>query len=65
MNALSFAKKDFVVSKREFACVVRTLFERAFSISNIKAGFAKCGIHPFDPDAIDQSKIMQPLDGSS
>ena len=63
-NALSFAK-DFVVSKREFACVVKTPFERAFSISNIKAGFAKCGIHLFDPDTIDQSKITQPLEGSS
>ena len=65
VHALSFAKKDFVVSKREFACVVKTPFEQAFSISNIKAGFAKCGIHPFDPDAIDQSKIMQPLEDSS
>ena len=65
VHALSLAKKDFVVLKHEFACVVKTPFERAFSISNIKAGFAKCGIHPFDPDAIDQSKIMQPLEGSS
>ena len=65
IHALSFAKKDFIVSKREFARVVKAPFERAFSISNIKAGFAKCGIHPFDPKAIDQSKIMQPLQGSS
>ena len=65
MHALSFAKKEFVVSKRVFARVVKTPFERAFSISNIKAGFAKCDIHPFDPDAIDQSKIMQPLESSS
>ena len=41
-KALSFAKNDFVVSKREFARVVKTHFEKAFSISNIKAGFAKC-----------------------
>ena len=56
--ALSFAKKDFVVSKREFARVVKTPFEKVFSMSNIKAGFAKCGIHPFDPNAIDQSKVL-------
>ena len=38
VHTLSFAKKDFVVSKREFSCVVKTPFEQAFSISNIKAG---------------------------
>ena len=38
VHALSIAKKDFVVSKREFACVVKTPFEKALSMSNIKAG---------------------------
>ena len=52
-------KKDFVVAKREFACVVKTPFEQAFSMANIKADFTKCGIHPFDQSAIDQSKIVQ------
>ena len=60
-KALSFTKKDFVVSKREFARVVKTPFEQAFSISNIKSGFSKCGIYPFNPDAIDHSKIVQPF----
>jgi hypothetical protein len=55
VHALSFAKKDFDVSKREFARVVKTPFKKAFSMSNIKAGFAKCGIYPFDTNAIDQS----------
>ena len=55
---MSFAKKNFIVSKRKFARVVKTLFERAFSMSNIKIGFTKYGIHPFDPNAIDKSKIM-------
>ena len=35
VTALSLAKKDFVASKREFARVVKTPIERAFSISNI------------------------------
>ena len=60
IHALSFTKKDFVVSKRDFARVVKTPFERAFSISNIKSSFSKCGIYPFNPDAIDRSKIVQP-----
>ena len=44
VRALSFAKKNFVVSKRDFAKVVKRPFEKAFSIPNIKAGFSKCGI---------------------
>ena len=44
IHALSFAKKDFVVSKREFARVVKTPFEKVFSMSNVKAGLAKCGM---------------------
>ena len=65
VHALSFAKKDFVVStKREFARVVKTPFEKAFSMSNIKAGFKKCGIHPFDPNAIDQSKMLPSFSSS-
>ena len=65
VHALSFTKKDFIVSKREFACVVKTPFEKAFSMSNIKAGFKKCGIHPFDPNAIDQSKVLPSFVSSS
>ena len=61
IHALSFTKKDFVVSEREFARVVKTPFERAFSISNIKSGFSKCGIYPFNRDAIDHSKMVQPF----
>lgn len=29
------------------------------------AGFAKCGIHSFDPNAIDQSKIVQDSNSST
>ena len=65
VQAVSFAKKDFIVSKREFARVVKVPFERAFSISNIKAGFAKCGIFPYNPNAIDRSKIAPSLSHSS
>ena len=65
VHALSFAKKYFVVSKREFARVVKVPFEIAFSIPNIKAGFAKCGIYPYNPKAIDQSKVAPSLTCSS
>ena len=48
LRAFCFVKKKFVVSKKEFASVVKEPFEKAFAMSNIKAGFKKCGIYPFD-----------------
>ena len=33
-------------------------FEHAFSITNIKAGFSKCGIYPFNPDAIQKANMV-------
>ena len=65
VHSLCFTKKDFVVTKRDFARVVKVPFEKAFCISNIKSGFAKCGIHPYNPDAIDQSKLAPSLLSSS
>ena len=57
VRALSFSKKNFVVTKREFSKVLKSPFEKSFSIPNIKSGFAKCGICPFDPDAISKEKM--------
>ena len=37
------------------------LKRQKLSMSNIKACFAKYGIHPFDPDTIDKSKILPSL----
>ena len=61
VHSLSFAKKNFVVSKREFARIVKVPFERAFSISNIKGSFTKCGIYPLNPRAVDQSEVAPSL----
>ena len=58
VKALSFAKKNFVVSKRDFARVVKDPFEQAFSIPNVKAGFRKSGIFPFNRNVVDQSKML-------
>ena len=33
-------------------------FERAFSITSIKAGFLKCGIYPFNPGAFERAKML-------
>ena len=57
VRALSFTKKNFVVTKREFAHVVKHPLDQAFSIANVKAGFRKCGIYPFNPNAIPKNKM--------
>ena len=58
VKALSFAKKNFVVSKRDFAQVVKDPFEQAFSIPNIKSGFRKSGSFPFNRNVVDESKML-------
>ena len=58
LRALCFTRKDFIVTKRDFARVVKEPFEMAFSMTNIKNGFAKCGIFPFNPDAVDKKKML-------
>ena len=57
VRALSFTKKNFIVTKKEFSRVVKSPFEKAFSIPNIKVGFQKCGIYPFNPDVVPKSKM--------
>ncbi|XP_071510366.1 uncharacterized protein [Diadema antillarum] len=47
------------VSKTEIPRVLKTPFEKAMTIHNIKQGFRKCGIHPFDPNAIDKHQLVR------
>ena len=58
-NSATFAKPSFMVTKREFSKVICEPFEVVFSIINIKAGFLKCVIHPFNPGAIEAAKMLQ------
>ena len=57
VRALSFTKKNFIVTKREFARVVKRPLDQAFAIANVKAGFSKWGIYPFNPNAIAIKKM--------
>ena len=57
VRSLSFTKKNFVVTKREFSKILKSPFDHAFSIPNIKSGFSKCEIYPLNPNAIPQSKM--------
>ena len=58
VRALSFTKKNFIVTKREFSRIVKHPLEQAFSIPNVKAGFAKSGIYPFNLDAVAKHKLI-------
>ena len=57
VRVLSFTKNNFIVTKREFARVVKRPLDQAFAIANVKAGFSKCGIYPFNPNAIAIKKM--------
>ena len=50
---------DFWVTKTNVPRMIRAPFEQSMSITNIKSGFRKCGIHPFDPNAIDRSQLFR------
>jgi len=43
------------VTKKNFTALFKVAFEDAMSIGTIKNGFRKCGIYPFNPDAIDKA----------
>ena len=57
VRALSFSKQNFVVSKHDFAAVVKKPFEKEFSMLSIKAGFLKAGTYPFNLNAVDPAKM--------
>ena len=47
------------IPKSNIARIVTQPFEESMSMSNIKAGFAKCGIHPFNPNALDKDLLFR------
>ncbi len=58
VRSITFAKKDYIVTKRDFSRVVKSPFEKAFSIPNVKAGFAKCGVYPFNRNVVPIEKMV-------
>ena len=47
------------IPKKEFPRLLRTPFEKSMTIHNIKQGFRKCGIYPFNPNAIDKDQLVR------
>ena len=51
-------KGDLWITKTNVARMLKDPLENSLTIPNIKSGFRKCGIHPFDPNAIDKSHLF-------
>ena len=58
VRSITFARKNFIAAKQDFSRIIKSPFERAFLFPNIKAGFAKCGIYPFNRDAVPIAKMI-------
>ena len=57
--------KKINVNRRNFTVIFREAFEKSMCMATIKNGFRRCGICPFDPDAIDWSKLRCDNDRNS
>ena len=52
-------KGDLWILKRNVPRILKEPFEKSMSLANIKSGFRKCGIFPFNPNAIDKEKLLR------
>ena len=52
------SKTPVNVCKKNFTVIFKEAFEGSLLLSTIKKGFRKCGIVPFNPDAIDKKRLM-------
>lgn len=59
LNLGKVIQGNFWVAKRDVPRIVKKPLEEAMSMSNIKAGFRKCGIMPFNPNAIDKDQLLR------
>ncbi|XP_032390430.1 uncharacterized serine-rich protein C215.13 [Etheostoma spectabile] len=62
---LSAVNHSFLVSKKEFSRVLRDSYQRVRDRGLVVAGFRKCGLYPLDPMAIDWSRVMPSVRGTS
>ena len=52
-------RRDLWIVKSQVPCIIKVPFEKSVSMANIKAGFQKCGIVPFNPNAIDRTQLIR------
>ena len=51
-------KNPVNVCKKNFTAIFKESYEEAVTIGTIKKGFRKCGIFPYNPEAIDKKRLM-------
>lgn len=52
-------KSDLWISKKQVSGMFKIIFEKSFTMNCITEGFRKCGIYPFDPNAIDKTLLLR------
>ncbi|KAJ8045337.1 Tigger transposable element-derived protein 1 [Holothuria leucospilota] len=57
INSGQASSGDLWTAKTDVPQVIKIPFEKAMSLYNIRQGFRKCGIYPFDPNAIDKKLL--------
>lgn len=55
-------KSDLWISKNKVSALFKVIFEKSFTIHCITEGFRKCGIFPFNPNAVDKSLLVRSSD---
>ncbi|XP_033747537.1 uncharacterized protein LOC117332656 [Pecten maximus] len=55
--SLGYANSSLVIGKNRLAQLLKAAIDKACSVHNIKNSFRKCGMVPFNPDAIDKTKL--------
>ncbi|CAH1276962.1 JRKL [Branchiostoma lanceolatum] len=53
LETLQAADTKFLAKKRNFPSIFSTVQDSSFTPNNIKAGFRKAGIYPYNPDAVE------------
>ena len=59
INLGKMLRGDFWVAKKDVASIIKKPFEESLTIGNIKSGFKKCGIYPFNPNSIDKTQLIR------
>ena len=58
VNMLSVTGDFQNINKKNFAAIFKESFQRSMSLVTIKNGFRKTGIYPFNPSAIDKTRLI-------
>lgn len=59
MSQVKLVKSDHWVSKKNVSGLFKIIYEKSFTMSCISEGFRKCGIFPFNPNAIDKELLLR------